>query len=321
MKNASFLKLRSFFDLTLFVVFLFILSSCAAFRRELPEEKGDLVPKKYKEIYKIKVPKQAKKEKKPVKGNVSTPEVKKEAPFQENSLLTPGETLIYNGSWAFVSVGTAEVAIQPQVMINEIPSHHVHVVAKTNEFFSSIYNTETHVDLYLNAETLKPYKFELNSRESKFIRNHVTLFDYMKNKASYWSKTIKLGKKKKEKIHDLEYGLIDNLFDMLSPAFQAKKWVLNEGKKIDFYVLENEKIYKIQCEVIKKAKKEVLKKMEDAFYTECLAKTFKTKKWEEKDQKEHRLWAWFSADSKHLLIEAGAKLTVGSVSLQLVDRK
>ena len=315
MKNTSFLKLGSFFDLTLYIFFLFILFSCASFQRELPEDKENHVPKKYKDIYKITTPKTSKKDKKTTQKNISPIQL------QHELLLTPGETFVYTGGWAFFSVGTAEVKVEPQVMINEVPSYHVHILGKTNEFFSSIYNAETNIDLYLNANTLKPYKFELNSRESKFIRNHVSLFNYSNKKANYWSKTIKLGKEKKEKVYDVDYSIMNNLFDTLSPIFQVRKWGLEEKKKIDFYVLENEKIYKIQCEVLKKEKKEVLKKMEDTFYVECIAKTFQTKKWKEKDKKENLVWAWFSTDSRHYLVEAGAKVEFGSISLQLIDRK
>src|SRR3989338_3563484 len=319
MRKPFFLKLRSFFNLILATFFIFILPSCSAFQRELPEEHKESAPKKYKDIYKIKIPKQHKAPEENKKESNSKVEQIAVVPPQDKLLLTPGETFIYTLGWTLFSVGTAEVVVKPQAMVNETPSYHVHVLGKTNETFSSIYNAEMNIDLFLNVNNLKPYKLELSSRESRYVRNHVTLFDYVHKKASYWSKSVKFGRKKKEKLGEAEYNMMDNLFDALSPAFQVRRWALLPGKKIEFHVLENEKVYKIQCEVVKKDKREVLQTMEDAFYVECLGKTFKTKQWEEKDKKENHLWAWISADPRHYLIEAGAKVTIGSVTLKLTD--
>ncbi len=323
MKNTSFLKLRSFFSLLVYSLVIFILLSCSFFQRRLPDKKEDAAPKKYKEIYKIKAPPGVKNSKKSNKVARKESEVKEVAieVAQEKSLLTPGEVFVYTAGWTMFSVGTAEVSIEPSIMVNDVPSSHIHVLGKTNEFFSGIYNAEINIDLFMNAVTLKPYKLELNSRESKFLRNHIAVFDYVNKKASYWSKSIKLTKSGKEKVYEAEYGIMDDLIDSLSPAFQVRKWTLQEGKKIAFHVLENEKIYKIQCDVLRKEKKEVLQKMEDAFYVECVFKVVKAKKWKDKYKEESKLWAWFSDDPKHYLIEAGAKVTVGSVSLQLIDRK
>ena len=234
--------------------------------------------------------------------------------------ISVGERYVYSGGWGVFSVGTAQVEVLPMVKVNENPSFHIQVQARTNEFFSAIYNAEEILEVFIDAGTLRPYKMELKGRETKFLRHHITAFDYEKGKAYYWKKTIRIGREKEPGIREISYDLKPNFFDALTPIFHYRTMELKIGKKISFQVLENAGISNISCEVLKRDRKNVLGHEEDAFYFECKSKKITFGDTILEDEPENKSWGWISANPKRYIIEAGADMKLGSVTLILQEK-
>ncbi len=302
------------YKINFYLFFSILLVSCAGFERKLPEKFPDEPPPIIEQKFKIEKSKSRIKKKPPTPVSPSLPVARLQYP------LSVGERYVYRGGWSVFSVGTAVVEILPMVQVNGKSSYHIYVEARTNDFFSAIYNAEQIVEVFIDAETLRPYKMELKGRETKFLRHHISIFDYEKGRAYYWKKTVRIGKEKEPGIREISYDLKPGLFDALTPIFRFRAIEPKIGKKINFQVLENAGIYNFSCEILKQDKKNVLGRDEDAFYFECTSQRIVFGENTLENEPKNKSWGWISASPKRYIIEAGAEMKLGSVTLTLQEK-
>ena len=311
---------------SLYLLIVSFLVSCAAFERSVPSEVGTDQPKVLKDKYKIEpVPSPTQKPSQPVYKVPTEQEAREEASpiFKVSKEVSVGERYVYSAGWSLLNIGEIHVEVLPLVRVNGRVGFPIKASGKTNKFFSAFYNAIEDLNVVIDAETLKPYKFELVGRESRYTRHQVSIFDYDNKQAYFWRQTKKVDSKEGV-TKEITYRFNENrpYTDSLSPIFSIRSSPLFVGKKMTFRILESAHIYLIKCQIMKEESKTSLGHEIPSYYFECegqkiLSEGGKAKAHEEK----RKMLGWISKEKPHYVLEAKAAVKIGSVSISLIDRK
>lgn len=253
------------------------------------------------------------------------PQLEEKAYKQEKPLpqypFQVGEKLTYLASWSLFSVGTIDSEIMPLVSVNDELSYHIKGVAKTNEFFSAIYNAQEDFETFFNARDFRPYKFELQARETKWTRQHITAFDYESGEVYYWKKSVHVENPQKIKTKEASYKIKTKLFDALTPIYYMRTLPLKINTKAVFKVVENAEILQISCEILKEENIKIMEVNQPAFYFECQLKKIESKGKIKENQKDSNFLGWVAKNSPHELLKTQAEAKIGSISIELIKKQ
>jgi len=146
------------------------------------------------------------------------------------------EKLVYEVKWLGLPVGKATAIIHGIKEMSGRPAYELEITAKTNDFCSAIYRVEDRYVSYLDVEGLYTVRHEVYRREGRYKKDAVTVFDQVNHKA-YFKNLLD----KSEKVVDIPAGTQDPV----SMAYYFRLVPIQEGRREEFFVYNNESVYRL----------------------------------------------------------------------------
>ena len=152
------------------------------------------------------------------------------------SALPEYEKLFYAVKWLGIQVGTITASIKGIKEINGRKAYELEVTAKTNAFCSAIYRIDDRFVSYMDTQNFYTLRHEVYRREGRYKKDAITDFDNRSKKAHFKNLVDK-----SEKFFDIPYGVQDTL----SACYYFRLLPVQIGKKIEYAVYNNEKVYQL----------------------------------------------------------------------------
>jgi len=222
------------------------------------------------------------------------------APLSSGNYLRVGERLAFHGYWLGIPVGYGWIEVKEIVALQGRRAIHIEAQGHTNEVLSQLYPIHDVVHSYLDAETLKPLRFEKHQREGHYRSDEIVTFDLEHLVATYHS--LKNGAVK-------EIHLPQEFQDIISVLywFRAQRTQAGQPVFIDLYT--DEKIYNTEVLV---SRPTILELRRRGSFS-CLLVEPKAK-FKGLLVKRGRIWAYLTADESRLPLFIQATTPWGPMS-------
>jgi hypothetical protein len=202
------------------------------------------------------------------------------------SKLRVGERLAFHGRWFAIPVGYGWIEVKEMAVIEGRPAYHIEVQGHTNDVLSTFYPIHDTIHSYLDAETLKPLRFEKDQREGRYRAHEVVTFDHGRRVATYRSLLNQSTK---------EVPLPESFEDLISALFWFRSQPLQPGRPLSLHVYTDEKIYDLQVDILPLITLELLKRGTFSCFVVEPKTAFKGLL-----VKRGRIWAYITADERRL---------------------
>lgn len=211
-----------------------------------------------------------------------------------------------------MTVGKIMVINKGKKMINDKEVWHFHARFKSSPFYSNIYELDETVDTYVTTEQFLSTRYSLVQRESKQDVDDLQLHDRDQYKTFWFYKRKKSDGSKKEKKEQkpIPYYSIDPF----SVLFFYQGLPLKNGDLYEIPVINKGKMLVLRSEV------EGRETIETELGNRKAIRVHATTKYTGETLKSGDLYFWFSDDNKRELIKAQAKIKIGSVTADIVDK-
>ncbi len=146
------------------------------------------------------------------------------------------ETLTFNVQWLGMSVGKVTTSVKGIHNFNGRDAYLLEAVFQSNAFLSSIYKIEDRYVSYMDVEKLYTLRHEVYRRDGKYKKDAITEFDQEKHKA-HFKNFIDNSEK--------DFGVPENVQDILTACYYLMLLPLNGGDKIELPVCNNESNYQL----------------------------------------------------------------------------
>lgn len=210
-----------------------------------------------------------------------------------------------------MTVGKIMITNKGKKMIDDKEVWHLHARFKSAPFYSNIYELDDTVDTFVSTEKFLSMKYTVIQRESKVAVDDIQLFDHDALKV-YWlyhSKRLKDGKKKNKKEEKfIPYYSIDPF----STLFLYQGLPLKTGDVYEIPVVNKGKV------LIMRAKVEARETIETETGVRKAIRLQATTQYSGDQLKSGDMTFWFSDDEKRSLLKAKAKISLGSVTADIV---
>jgi hypothetical protein len=150
-----------------------------------------------------------------------------------------GEKVTLAMTYFAMTAGYIDLEVLPFVEVNGKKAYSFRVNLKTNSFFSKIYTVDDQAQTYLDYESMLPFDFRLNIRESKQVADIRSVFDWKNLKGHYWAKRVH--KDKGERNKEVEWDIKSFSQNVISAIFYLRAFTLTPGKKLAFRVADEGK--------------------------------------------------------------------------------
>lgn len=223
-----------------------------------------------------------------------------------------GEEVFLDIYYMGMTVGKIMVINKGKQMMNGKEVWHFHSRFKSAPFYSSIYELDDTVDTFVDTEQFLSNKYTLVQRESKQNVDDLQLFDRDKMKLFWFYKREKENGKIKNKKGErfIPYFSIDP-FSILY-FFQGLP--LNNGDIYEIPVVNKDKI------MLLKAKVEGREKIDTELGEKNAIRLHAITQYTGETLKSGDMTFWFSDDKKRSLLQAKAKIKLGSVTAEIVKQ-
>ncbi len=221
-----------------------------------------------------------------------------------------GDKIFLDIHYLGMTVGKIMVMNQGKKMIDGKEVWHFHARFKSAPFYSNIYELDDTVDTYVTADTFQTLKYTVIQRESKVDVDDIQLLDHEALKV-YWlyRSERKDGKKKtkKEEKHIPFYSI-----DPFSSVFFYQGLPLNIGDIYEIPVVNKGKVLMLRSKV------EARETIETETGVRKAIRLQATTTYTGDQLKSGDITFWFSDDEKRILLKAKAKISLGSVTADIV---
>ena len=214
----------------------------------------------------------------------------------------PGEQLKYKLKYGFLTAAEATLNVEESdVRFDNRPVYHLVAQGRTSGSFDIFYKVRDRYDSYIDRETLLPYLYTENIRESSYRRTDKVRFYQGQRKVVGNKGTFKGSRQ---------------TFDMVSAFYFARSLDLTGVKSGDtftmYYFLKDE-VTDLKIEYVGKERVKT-----PLGYVNCLkfspsiqpGRIFK---------KDSRLYLWISDDINRIPVKAQVEILVGSVTMEIVQ--
>ena len=139
-----------------------------------------------------------------------------------------------------IPVGYGWIEVKEFVTLNGRQAIHIEAQGRTNQVLSKIYPIHDVIHSYLDAETLKPLRFEKDQHEGHYRANEVVTFDYEHAVATYRSLLNHSVK---------EIPLPESVQDLISALYWFRAQPLRPGQSVTVNLYTDEKIYETTVQI------------------------------------------------------------------------
>ena len=211
-----------------------------------------------------------------------------------------GERLAFQGRWMGIPVGHGWIEVKELTEVDGRRAYHIEAQGHTNDVLSKIYAIHDVIHSYLDAETLKPLRFEKHQREGHYRSDEIVTFDHAARKARYRSLL-----NKSEKTIDLP----DDFQDLISALYWFRAQPIQPGRPLRANLYTDEKIYETDIDVKPPSTLELLKRGTFTCVIVEPKASFKGLL-----IKRGRIWAYLTADEHRIPLLVRATTPWGAMS-------
>jgi hypothetical protein len=220
-----------------------------------------------------------------------------------------GEKIFLDIHYLGMTVGKIMVTNQGKKMIDNKEVWHFHARFKSAPFYSSIYELDDTVDTYVTTDKFQSLKYTVIQRESKVEVDDIQLFDHEGLKVYWLYRQERSGKKKNKKEEKyIPYYSIDPF----SSLFLYQGLPLKNGDVYEIPVVNKGKV------LIMRAKVEGRETIETETGVRKAIRLQATTAYSGDKLKSGDITFWFSDDERRSLLKAQAKISLGSVTADIV---
>lgn len=222
----------------------------------------------------------------------------------------PGEKLVFELRWTFITAGTATLEVLPMTTVNSQPAYHFALSAKSNAFVDSLYKVRDRIDAFADAGLTRSLHYFKKQHEGTTIRDIEVRFDWGKLKTRY-IKTERGGGE------DKLTPVMPNSFDPLS-AFYFVRGAENVkvGSVIESPITDGNKNVIGRVTVVKRETIKVKGQTYDTFLVEPELKDVGGVFEKSKGAK---IQIWVTADHRRIPVRLKSKVIVGSFVGDLIS--
>ena len=214
-----------------------------------------------------------------------------------------GERLGFHGRWFGIPVGSGWIEVKELVTLDGRQAYHIEAQGHSNQLLSTFYPIHDVVHSYLDAETLKPLRFEKQQSEGHYRADEVVTFDHAASKAFYRSRLNESTK---------EIELPAEFQDLISALYWLRAQPIQPHQTIPLGIYTDEKIYQTDIQVKELLLLELLKRGTFACLVVEPKASFKGLL-----VKRGRIWAYVTADTYRLPLLVKTTTPWGAMSAVL----
>jgi hypothetical protein len=211
-----------------------------------------------------------------------------------------------------MTVGKIMVMNKGKKTVNNKEVWHLHARFKSAPFYSNIYELDDTVDTYVTTDQFLSTRYSLTQRETKQDVDDLQLHDRDQFKTFWFYHQKKSDGKVKDK--KVEKPIPYYSIDPFSVLFFYQGLPLKDGDIYEIPVINKGKVLILRSLV------EGREKIETEKGTRRAIRIHATTKYTGETLKSGELYFWFSDDERRTLLKAQAKIKIGSVTAEIVDR-
>lgn len=211
-----------------------------------------------------------------------------------------------------MTVGKIMVLNKGKKMINDKEVWHFHARFKSAPFYSNIYELDDTVDTYVTTDQFLSTRYSLIQRESKQDVDDLQLHDRDQHKTFWFYHQKKSDGKVKDK--KVEKPIPYFSIDPFSILFFYQGLPLKNGDNYEIPVINKGKILILKSVVEGRETIDTEKGEKKAIRVHA------TTKYTGETLKSGDLYFWFSDDNRRTLLKAQAKIKIGSVTADVVEK-
>lgn len=222
-----------------------------------------------------------------------------------------GEVITLNVSYLNIEAGNIFMSVKPMVKVQGEEAMHFEARLKTASVFNWFYKVDNLTECYVDPVNLDPFNLEVHAKESKKLSESRSFFDRKTNKARFWEKKVRKGKKPKER--NIEWDMFPHAQNVISAMFYIRTIDHQVGKVFEFPVADEGKNIMVKGTVL--AKEPVATKLGsiEAYKMKMeftVNGTFKPV---------GDVFIWVGADERKLLTKIEIEIKIGSFIAKISD--
>ncbi|WPU64673.1 DUF3108 domain-containing protein [Peredibacter starrii] len=211
-----------------------------------------------------------------------------------------------------MTVGKIMVLNKGKEMMNNKEVWHFHARFKSAPFYSNIYELDDTVDTYVTTDQFLSTKYSLIQRETKQDVDDLQLHDREQFKTFWFYHQKKSNGDVKDKKQEKYIPFFS--IDPFSVLYFYQGLPLKDGDVYEIPIINKTKILVLKSVVEGREKLETEKGKKNAIRVHA------TTKYTGETLKSGDLYFWFSDDQHRTLLKAQAKIKIGSVTADIVDK-
>jgi len=213
--------------------------------------------------------------------------------------LSPGETLVYEAKFAFISLGSMELSINDSIIHNDTPCYILRSVLNSNPGLSWLFTLNDTITVYSRTDDLIPVVYEESIHESNYSSHSKIIFDHERSVALY-DDTISV-------------PISSETRDMVSFWYYLRTipLVVDDTVRLDVYASQEN--HTIDCPVVKK---EVIETSLGKFNTVLISPQTEGKG---VFGSSGSMDIWYSDDSDRYPVRIKARMKTGSILFTLKE--
>ncbi len=220
--------------------------------------------------------------------------------YVDNISLGVNEKFEFDINYGFINAGTATMEVTNLIEYQERPCFQIITTAKSNSFFSSVFNVNDKAETIIDAEGICSWRFEKNLREGGYRSDRQYDFDQINHLTVYKGDTIEVA----------EY-----VQDALSMLYYIRTQELKPGTSFVIETFVDGRKFSTKVNILKREKISVDAGSFDCVLVEPLMSSvgvFKHK---------GSVKVWLTDDKVKMPVLMKTKVIVGSISAELTKFK
>lgn len=214
-----------------------------------------------------------------------------------------GERLVFELSWFKIKAGTAVMEVSQRENQGRA-AYNISALTSSNDYIDIIYRVRDRIDSFIYADNLSSYRYRVHQEEGSFRRDKEIVFDYDKKLATYT-------KDKKVSVYEISHFVND----ALSSLYYLRTKELTVGKTVTMDVFDDKKLWQVDVQVLGKERVET----PVGVFNTVLVKPIL--KFEGIFQRKGEVYIWLTDDNRKMPVKMRSKITIGSISADLVEYK
>ncbi len=223
-----------------------------------------------------------------------------------------GQTVYLDIHYLGMTVGKIVLINKGKKVVNEKEVWHFHARFKSAPFYSKIYELDDTVDTYVTTDSFLSNRYSLIQRESKQDIDDLQLHDRDQLKTFWFYRQKRSGEKEKNK--KVEKPMPYFSTDPFSVVFFYQGLPLKNGDVYEIPLVNKGKILILKSQVEGRETIETEKGKRKAIRVHA------TTKYTGETLKSGDLYFWFSDDQQRTFLKAQAKIKIGSVTADIVNK-